>query len=251
MAPVANMHEMKPVADSLVLYKIRPARVLSVGAKIEIELEGGQTKRVRPKDIEILHPGPLRDFGDLEPREGELEEAWELLEGSATHIAELAELIYSDFTPPTAWAAWQWVADGLYFDGTPANIKVRSRGEVERYREQREAKADAKKRWEDFIGRLARGTTIDADRERLAEVERLALGRSENSRILQTLGHQETREHAHRLLVNVGYWPSDYNPYPARFQVNLDKPALAVPELPEEERQDLTDLPAFAIDQGR
>ena len=100
------MNEMKPVVDSLVLYKIRPARVLSVGEKIEIELEGGQSKRVRPKDISVLHCGPLRNLDELQPREGELEEAWELLDGGNTHIEELTELIYGDFSPATAWAAW-------------------------------------------------------------------------------------------------------------------------------------------------
>lgn len=242
------MHEMKPVADSLALYKIRPARVLSVAEKIEIELEGGLTKRVRPKDIEVLHPGPLRNLSDLEPRDGELEEAWELLEGSSTHIAELTELIYSDFTPSSAWAAWQWVADGLYFDGTPTDIQVRSRDEVERDQAQRDAKAAAKKDWDEFIARLAQGAAIDADRKRLEEVERLALGRSEGSRILHTLGHQETRENAHRLLISAGYWAPEHNPYPARFNVDLEPPSQDVPELPDEERRDFTGLQAFAID---
>lgn len=242
------MNEMKPVVGSLVLYKIRPARVVSVGEKIEIELEGGQSKRVRPKDISVLHPGPLGDLDELQPREGELEEAWELLDGGNTHIEELAELIYGDFSPATAWAAWQWVADGLYFSGTAADISVRPRAEVERERVQREAKAAAKRDWEGLIARLRQRRFTAADRERLGEVERVALGRSEHSRILKALGLQESREQAHRLLLGLGYWEPDYNPYPARFNLSLAAPELEVPGLPEEERRDFTGMAAFAID---
>ena len=113
------IQDVRPQVNGLVLYKVRPARVLALGEKIEIELEGGQTKRVRPKDIEPLHPGPLSRLADLTPCEGSMLEAWELLEGGETNLRELAELAYGDFTPATAWAAWQEVADGLYFTGTP------------------------------------------------------------------------------------------------------------------------------------
>ena len=43
------MIETKPAVNSLVLYKIRPARVVRVDDKIEIELAEGKNKRVRPR----------------------------------------------------------------------------------------------------------------------------------------------------------------------------------------------------------
>ena len=113
-----------PPTDSLVLYKVRPARVLRVGEKIEIELGGGDTKRVRPKDLELLHPGPLRSLDELGPQKGETEEAWALLEGGETNLQELAELAFSRYTPATAWAAWQLVAEGLCYSGIPSAIQV-------------------------------------------------------------------------------------------------------------------------------
>jgi exoribonuclease-2 len=242
------MTAMKPTVGALVLYKVRPARVLAAAEKIEIELEGGQTKRVRPKDVAVLHPGPLKGLGELVPCEGELEEAWELLEGGETHIQELAELMFSDFTPSTAWAAWQWVADGLYFSGTPDAIGVHPRERVERDREERETKARARQAWEAFIARLGGGSMDDEDRQPLGEVERVALGQSEQSRIMDALGRQVSPENAHRLLVSVGYWSVDHNPYPARCGVSQVAPELSVPPLPDESRRDLTGLPAFAID---
>jgi exoribonuclease-2 len=242
------MHQPGLRADSLVLYKTHPARVLAVGEKIEIELESGQTKRVRPKDIAVLHPGPLTRLGELTPRQGELEEVWELLEGGETSLVELAELLYDEGSPAAVWAAWQLVADGLYFAGDIERVHARPREEVERDRTEREAKAAAERDWAAFLERMRAARPAPEDGERLAEVERLAHGRSEHSRILQALGHQETPENAHRALVQVGYWSPDHNPYPARNGLPTADPDLPVPELPGEERLDLTRLPAYAID---
>ncbi len=242
------MNELKPVTDSLVLYKIRPARVLTVGEKIEIELERGQTKRVRPKDIAVLHPGPLKRLADLHPQQGELEDAWELLQGVDTHLRELTELIYADYTPSAAWAAWQWVADGLYFSGSPDAICVRPPEAVAQDQAQREAKETARRDWEEFVLRLQQRAIVESDHKRLDEVLRVALGQSEQSRILEVLGHDASRENAHRLLVSLGYWSPEHNPYPARFGVNQEDPDFDIPQLPEEERRDLTHLAAFAID---
>ena len=62
--------------ESLVLYKSGPARITAVEEKIEIQLPNGKSKRVREKDIVLLHPGPLRSLSTLDaPLEGEIEEA--------------------------------------------------------------------------------------------------------------------------------------------------------------------------------
>jgi exoribonuclease-2 len=236
-------------ADSLVLYKIRPARVLSVGEKIEIEIDGGQTKRVRPKDIVLLHPGPLRRLADLTGCSGALDEAWELLEGTETDLKELSELVFDEYTPATAWAAWELLADGLYFEGTPDRIRPRPGEAVARERSEREAKVRAEREQAAFMERLGQGRIAADDRERLLEVERLANQQTEYSRILKALELPETPQSAHRLLVRVGYWPAEHNPYPARNGITVADPAFPVPPLgADEERLDLTHLPAFAID---
>jgi exoribonuclease II len=232
-----------------VLYKVRPARVISVGEKIEIALEGGQTKRVRAKDLDLLHPGPLRSLGELVPQEGETEAAWEILEGNETTLRELAELAFADFTPVTAWAAWQLVAEGLSFTGTPDAIRARPRAEVERDRAARVAKAAAERDWQAFLDRMGRASHAPEDVGRLTEVERLALGQSEHSRVLEALGHEQTPASAHRALVQVGYWSDRFNPYPQRCGAPGGDPDVSVPDLPgDEARLDLTDLPAYAID---
>ncbi|OOZ37095.1 RNB domain-containing ribonuclease [Solemya velesiana gill symbiont] len=242
------MFDHRPSAGSLALYKIRPAIVTAVSDKIDITLDGCKSKRVRPKDIAILHPGPLKSLGDLGDPAGNVDEAWALLEGGETHLEELAELAFGDYTPTTAWAAWQLVAEGLYFEGTPENIKVRSEAQIAEDRAQCEAKAAAERDRETFLERLRSRALEEGDRERLSEVERMALKVNDRSRILQALGHQESAENAHRMLVDVGYWEATHNPYPARQSLVEVDPDHSLPELPREERLDLTHLAAYAID---
>jgi exoribonuclease-2 len=242
------MTENRLAAGSLVLYKIRPARVTALGDKIDIELEGGKIKRVRPKDVTLLHPGPVASLGELSAPSGDVDEAWELLEGSETTLAELAELIYGDYTPTTAWGTWELLADGLYFEGEPSAISARSAEQIQTDRAAREAKAAEEQNEREFFERLRNNRFIEEDRKRLAEVERVAFGASDKSRILQTLEHQEKPEHAHRFLVKLGYWEREFNPHTRRLGLADQDPEIAVPELAEEERLDLTHLPAYAID---
>ena len=126
---------------NFVLYKQRPARVAQAGERLEIELEDGKPVKVRAKDVVLLHPGPLERLSDLQPQEGDLETAWELLAGGVTSLAELAELAFGDFTPSTAWETWRHVADGLYFRGAPNEVEARSAEAVEQERQTRAARA--------------------------------------------------------------------------------------------------------------
>jgi len=219
-----------------------------MGEKIEIGLDKGEVKRVRPKDIDLLHPGPLHSLSELRLGAGACAEAWELLEGGTTHLRELAELIHDQFTPASAWATWQLVAEGLWFTGTPEAIQVRPRAAVEAEQAQRKAKEAAARDWSAFLGRLAAAQLLPEDAGRLAEVERLAWCQSEHSHILKALGIDETPEHAHRALIRFGLWAPDHNPYPARNGLPETDPDLPVGELLQEERLDLTHLPAYAID---
>ncbi len=233
---------------ALVLYKIRPARVTEVSDKIGLELEGGKTKRVRDKDVTLLHPGPLSSLSQLTPLEGEVREVWELMEGGETPIGEFSELLYGDYTPASAWAAWQLVAEGIYFEGGPEAIRARPAGQVEAELAERERKLAEARAWDEFMQRVGEGRIIKEDRKILAEVEQLALEKRNGSRILQALGVQETPVNAHRLLVSTGYWGGNENPFPGRAGINMQIPELPVPELPEESRLDLTGLTAYAID---
>jgi exoribonuclease-2 len=242
------MLDMPTQPGSLVLYKNRPARVTHAGERLEIELEDGRALKVRPKDVVLLHPGPLHTLDDLQPPEGEVETAWELLSGQATSLVELAELAYGDFTPASAWATWQLVVEGLYFRGTPELIEVSSAEEVQRIQTARELKAAEDQAWTDFLARLRANRVSPEDTRYLKELEAFALGQRNSSRVLRELGIAESPEKAHTLLLKLGYWDHTVNPYPLRLGVNCTPPAEPLPGLPDEKRVDLTHLTAFAID---
>jgi exoribonuclease II len=243
------MAELKLYQDNLVLYKNRPARVTLVDSKkIEIEVEGGQRLSVRPKDVILLHPGPIRTLTDLTTPSGDMITAWELLAGETTTLPELADLAYGAYTPASAWSLWQMITDGLYFSGTTDAVVTHSAEEVAAMQAARTAKAAEENAWNHFVARLADQRHDPEDKHYLEDIANFALGQHERSRVLRALGRVETAQNAHALLLSLGYWDATINPYPARFRLPESAPAIDLPALPDEERRDLTHLVALAID---
>jgi exoribonuclease II len=233
---------------SLVIYKNQPALIIENSPDLQVELEDGRTQKVRPKDVFLIHPGPVLNFNQLEPQQGDPETAWELLSDNAVTLHELAELAFGSFTPSTAWAAWQLTCDSLYFQGTPDCITACSSEEISRKQETQRLKVSQKNALTEFMTRVANRQVTPEDDHFLAEVEAMALGKANECRILRELGRSQSQQNAHSLLLDVGYWNNRFNPYPKRFGVSLSAPVTNLPELPEEERVDLTHIPAFAID---
>jgi exoribonuclease II len=244
IAAMTNFH-----TDNLVLYKNQAARIVNVaGKKINIVREDGTAVSVRPKDITLLHPGPIRQFSQLTSANGDLLTAWELLAGETTNLAELSELAYDSFTPATAWAIWQAVADGLHFSGTIDEITVHSADEVAAEQEARAAKTAEAATWSAFVARVQESTFLPEDGRFLQEIAAVAMGQQERSQVLRNLNQDETPENAHALLLRLGYWDDTINPYPSRVGVNSSQPDVPLPDFPEEARRDLTHLVAVAID---
>jgi exoribonuclease-2 len=247
---------------SLAAYKGRPALAGErTGGKIDITLPGGQELRVREKDIEMIHPGPLRSLDGIGGPEGEAaavleagREAWELLrdtlpEGGTIPLGELAELVYGRYDPAAAWGAYALLLDGLYFRGTVRALGPRDGAEVEAGEAKRRAKKQDGLEREDFIARLGAGRADPAvDGRFMQDVEALAWGGSEKSRTMKELGREESPEEAHRLLLETGFWTPMVNPHPRRFGVSPVSPELVPPPPPPEERRDLGALAAYAID---
>ncbi|MDR1143751.1 MAG: RNB domain-containing ribonuclease, partial [Spirochaetaceae bacterium] len=269
--------------NSLAVYRGRPALVTETGEKITItagtpEGKAGnsgktETFRVREKDLEVLHPGPLRSLAELPgtPLEipagtgsgtaEDIRDAWELIEsgGVPVPLRELAELAYGSFTPRTAWAAWLLLAEGLYFTGTAAAVTARNAAEVQAAEEKRQDRLRESRDREAFLDRLKKalregGLDPALDGRFLQDVEALAFGQTGKSRTMKELGRAETPQEAHRLLLECGYWDRSVNPHPRRAGVLPVPSQQAIPSidagatdesLP---RRDLTFLPAFAID---
>ena len=236
---------------ALVYYKSKAAIVTEINDKIEI-LFFKTTKRVRDKDITLLHPGPISDVStldiDLPESLDTLEETIELLEDETVSLAELADLLYGEYTPQSAWSSWILLMDGLYFEGDKSAIKARPLDIITAEKEKRDARKHQQETWNSLIERIRKGRIEKSDHTHLVEVEQLAAGERENSRILKTVGIPETKEAAHTLLLKLGYWQQEHNPWPRRMGATMINPDLAIPKAMECERCDLTHLQAWAID---
>ncbi|MEZ4557696.1 MAG: hypothetical protein R2854_14835 [Caldilineaceae bacterium] len=216
-----------------------------LGAKKITIQDDSNRLQVRPKDVTVLHPGPLRSLNELCAVTGEVESAWELLAGQPVTLAELAELTYGEFTPVTAWAAWELVVDGLYFTGEPDAIQARTADSRAAEVAARAAKAAEEAAWQAFVARVDAGTFAPDDVDYLRDVEELALGQRDQSRTMQALERSESPQEAHALLLRLGYWTPAVNPHPRRFDMPLTDPVLTLPALPDEARRDLTGLRAW------
>lgn len=267
---------MKLTERSLVLYHASPAVVTGFeGDKILIDTPSGQ-KKVREKDVEALHPGPVSSLKAVlaaTAPEANFGEAAEFFAGESPSYAELAELLFGTVAGDRAWAAWRAVAESPYFDAASPSlpIQVRSAEEVaERVRKAEGKKAEEAER-ASFAARLRAtwlaanrsaaksstgfpisaedGVRLPEDAKFLQDVEALALGGTEKSRALKEAGIPETRENAHRALLASGFWPLARNPWPAHHGLSLTSSSAPVNDPADEgDRLDLTHLQAWAID---
>ncbi|MEM7333026.1 MAG: RNB domain-containing ribonuclease [Chloroflexota bacterium] len=234
--------------NSLVLYKKRPALIKEIGAKkISLTTEDGKAS-VRPKDVQLLHLGPLNALSQLTSPTGDIETARELLVGETTTLEEFSELAFEAFTPQTAWAIWQLVADGLYLHGTPDELYIRSEDEIEALQKARDAKAAEAAAWDGFVARVQNRVVVEEDGRFLQDLILFANGQQKQSKLLKALKQSEFIENGHRLLLNLGLWDEMVNPYPIRAGVAVNSAKVSIPELPDEERRDLTHLVSLAID---
>jgi exoribonuclease-2 len=242
--------------NSLVVYKNKPALIKEKTAdKLLIVLAGGDTVKVREKDIEIIHPGPLKNLSEIGENgavsAGTVRETWELLlaEGQTVPLKELAELAFGAYSPAGAWAAFSLLLDGLYFTGTADAIRPRQREQVSADEKKRAEKQQTSGERELFLERLkSRRLDLPSDNRFMQDVEALAYGRTNKSRTMKDIGRGETPEDAHDLLLESGFWNEQHNPHPGRCGVSL-LPAQCAPDPPPaEDRRDMTRLAAFAID---
>ncbi len=241
---------MRLSAGTLVLYREKSAAVVSAGAeKIEIRIEGGKSQSVRPKDIEFLHAGPVQSLPPATLPEPDFDELLGLMEEETFPFAEFTELAYSRNSAEAAYSAWRLLVDGLYFSGSvAAGVAARPEEERAKLLEAREGKAREARLRAELLERIKHGSLLDSDRPAMREIEQVALGESTGSRLLRELGIEAEPVKAHALLIRCGIWNHFVDPWPSRAGIELDNPVFPLPGLPEEEREDLTHLAAFAID---
>lgn len=247
--------------NNLVLYKAQPALISDVQIdKFEITLESG-TKRVREKDIILLHPGECRSLkavleSSVPP--ADFAEAADFFAGEFPSFAELTELLWGDYAAEQSWKCWQELCTSPYFIcTTPAEpIGIRTQEEIERLQQKQTEKEQTEKLRRVFIDALhacMQGAPFPADISKYVpffqEIEALALGSASVSKLLKEAKIEQTPEQAHEVLLKTGFWQIERNPYPSRFGHSLHSSKVDIPAPVQlKDVLDLTAVPAYAID---
>ena len=235
---------------ALLVYHGKCALLQSAGKdKIEIRIEGGSVKSVRPKDVEFIHPGPCPGFPQVQSAPSGLDEIRALIGDETLSFQDFCELLYSGFTPQNAWNGYLLLKTGLYFTGSAEEgVRVRPQAEIEADLQAAREKDRIKAEYQSLLDRIRNGCVKPEDRNAMHGVEEFARGRSQSCRLLKDLGIEQLPEKAQSLLVRLGIWRDVENPIPERLGIDLKPPEFPIPGVPEEEREDLTEQTALAID---
>ncbi|MCL2272929.1 MAG: ribonuclease catalytic domain-containing protein, partial [Treponema sp.] len=251
--------------NALVVYKNKPALVKEkIDGKFAIAFADGSLVKVRDKDIELIHDGPIKNFNGIDNAHNEdknksdaIKEAWELLSGEASSLSlkEFSVFIFNEYTPSSAYSAYLVLQDGLYFSGNPDAIVPRNKDEVaseEEKRNEKQRETDDRVRFlnriKECIKNPAKNPLSAEDRRFIQDIEALAYGKSAKSRTMKELGLGETPQEAHALLLKTGFWTPFVNPHPSRFDLSVSAVKVCPENPPAEDRRDLCRLAAFAID---
>lgn len=251
---------------NIVLYKDRPALIRECADKYTIEYATG-TQKVREKDICLLHEGPLSSLSALLPSaqkdeerdvlNASLNEAWELLQDEnrpSFSLAEIAELAFGGFVPEKSWVIYEALAKHPHFSLVPPNppeqprFSLRSSEEAQKLLVKQDEKKREKEERSAFIERLRKKRLIlPQDGVFMGEVEALALGKTDKSKIMQEAGMSASPEKAHKLLLDCGIWTIYRNPHPSRWGLSTQSATERLSR-PQESERTKVDHIAYAID---
>lgn len=232
---------------ALVFFKSRPAIALRDGDRIELSFQSGSNVRVRDKDVELIHQGPLRKVPDPASG-GEFETAWEMTAGSELSLEELADLSFGSAGPAQCLACRSIVAEGLLFRMQDQHIVALSAEEREAESAKRDRKENEAAQRAAFVDRAKHLSLEPGDERFWGEVEAFALGLSQKSKTASDIGAGEDPESAQSWLLKAGLWTTHINPHPGRSGHPGKAPELALGPDDDEGREDLTHMEAWAID---
>jgi len=242
--------------------------------------ERGQSHTLHPRQVTYevagctFKPSEIPNFlKEVEPYldPSSLEVAWELLveDGEAVTCAGMAQLLFSDQSPPLCYAAHCLLSeDKIYFKQKADGYEPRSAAMVAEIKHQRSAEESKLREQQEFFTHIQQklaGVVVewqDSDRTRLESLERFVLHPENTSRaaqeILTALGRPQTAQSAFDVLVELGLWSPHENLFLRRSQipVHFRREVLEVaqqcldspPPDPDSNRLDLTHLKVYTID---
>ncbi|MBE9125887.1 MULTISPECIES: ribonuclease catalytic domain-containing protein [unclassified Coleofasciculus] len=242
--------------------------------------ERGQSHTLHPRQVSYevkgctFKPSEIPEFlKEVEPYldPSSLEVAWEILveDSKAVTCAEMAQLLFSDQSPPLCYAAHCLLSDDkLYFKQKADTYEPRPAAKVAEIKHQQLAAESKQREQEEFLTRVQQklhGEAVewqDSDRVRIDILERFILHPENASRaaqdILALLDLPQTPQGAFDVLVDLGLWSPHENLFLRRssFPVHFRREVLELaqqylespPPDPDQDRLDLTHLKVYTID---
>jgi len=271
---------------TLIEFRLQGERRLAVADRPEgkkhwiVIDERGQSHTLHPRQVTYevtgctFKPSEIPSFlKEVQPYldPSSLEVAWELLveDGEAVTYAGMAQLLFSDQSPPLCYAAYCLLSeDKIYFKQKAESYEPRSAAMVAEIKHQRSTEESKLREQQEFFTRLQQRLTgvavewQDSDRSRLDLLERFVLHPENASRVAQeilaALGRPQTAQSAFDLLVELGLWSPHENLFLRRSQIPIHfrREVLEVaqqcldspPPDPDTDRLDLTHLKVYTID---
>ncbi|MDE5580692.1 MAG: RNB domain-containing ribonuclease [Treponemataceae bacterium] len=224
-----------------------------------------ENQKVREKDVVPL-PGEnvslekILSFGDDSAKEKILE-AYELLisdeesAGKKIPFEELLDLIDGAASAEGSFFYFTKLCEGFEFALDEENFKTgkiffapRSQEEISLLKKKADEKENGAKYFSEFIARLkSRSLDLPNDSKFMGEVEAVALGKTEKSKVMAEMKIAPTPENAHRLLLETKIWDSMRNPHPVRWGLSTQSAQLSLASPPQEERLEIPEI-SYAID---
>ncbi len=241
--------------------------------------ERGQTHTLHPRQVTYevtgctFKPSEIPQFLEkvqvyLDP--SSLEVAWELLveDGEAVTCAQMAQLLFSDQSPPLCYAAHCLLSeDKIYFKQKADSYEPRPAAVVAEIKNKRLAEESKLREQQEFMTRVQQrlaGEAVewqDSDRSRFNELERFFRNPENTSRaaqeILAALGRPQTPQSAFDFLVELSLWKEHeknllLSQIPVQFRREVLEVAqqclVSLPPDPDANRLDLTHLKVYTID---
>lgn len=254
---------------SLTMYKQKPAIVSSADAdRIVIQTIDGDEKRVRQKDLCLIHPGPISSFPGADgAAAGDVRDALELLIGEHPEgfgpmsWREFAELAWSAPGPDHIVRAWRALSSEQSVELADEGIRLRSEEERRALAEKEQRRRELAELRDGFIDDFrqawkhkTRYAGADDPRYRsfLDEIARYARGLSDDSPLARAIGIKMEHEAVHEALIAAKVWDEGFNPWPDRDACILNPPSVPVPSQERRElalaRRDLRSMTSYAID---
>lgn len=271
---------------TLIEFRLQGERRLAVADRPEgkkhwiVIDERGQSHTLHPRQVTYevtgctFKPSEIPNFlKEVQPYldPSSLEVAWELLveEGEAVTYAQMAQLLFSDSSPPLCYVAYCLLSeDKIYFKQKAEIYEPRPAAMVAEIKHQRSTEESKLREQQEFFTRIQQCLTggavewEDSDRSRIDVLERFVLHPENASRvaqdILSALGRPQTAQSTFDLLVELGLWSPHENLFLRRSQIPIHfrREVLEVaqqcldspPPDPDTNRLDLTHLKVYTID---